>query len=76
MSPIIGYLDGADIGVIVAYFVVVFAVGIWVCLPIIYPLIHATIRLVLTEKSWLRRWLLFGWPFYDMDSSWCLFVCQ
>ncbi|KAL5968278.1 Sodium/glucose cotransporter 1 [Taenia solium] len=29
MSPIIGYLDGADIGVIVAYFVVVFAVGIW-----------------------------------------------
>ncbi|KAH9283445.1 Sodium/glucose cotransporter 1 [Echinococcus granulosus] len=29
MSPIIGYLDGADIGVIVAYFVAVFAVGIW-----------------------------------------------
>ncbi|VDL23627.1 unnamed protein product [Hymenolepis diminuta] len=29
MEPIIGYLDGADIGVIVAYFVIIFAVGIW-----------------------------------------------
>ncbi|KAM3180495.1 Solute carrier 5 member 4A, partial [Hymenolepis weldensis] len=29
MDPIIGYLDGADIGVIVAYFVIIFAVGIW-----------------------------------------------
>ncbi|VUZ53910.1 unnamed protein product [Hymenolepis diminuta] len=29
MEPIIGHLDGADIGVIVAYFVIIFAVGIW-----------------------------------------------
>lgn len=29
MEPIVGYLDGADIGVIVGYFVIIFAVGIW-----------------------------------------------
>ncbi len=30
MQPIAGYLDGADLGVLAGYFVIVFAVGIWV----------------------------------------------
>lgn len=30
MQRVVGSLDGADLGVLAAYFVVVFAVGIWV----------------------------------------------
>ncbi|VDN24408.1 unnamed protein product [Dibothriocephalus latus] len=29
MEKVVGYLDGADLGVLAAYFVIVFAVGIW-----------------------------------------------
>ncbi len=69
MQPIAGHLDGADLGVLAAYFVLVFAVGIWVsyCFPIIcisryaesllFVLIlfspHAEIEVPSVVTSWL-----------------------
>ena len=74
MEPIIGYLDGADIGVIIAYFVIIFAVGIWVCSEIIYMFQH--VHLVIPSESWFGRWLFLGWSFHALDTCRRIPLCQ
>ncbi len=57
MEPIVGSLDWADLAVLLGYFVVVFAVGIWVCdlLEKVQPKtssLHAETEAVSEVTSW------------------------
>ena len=72
MKAIIGHLDGADVGVIIAYFVIIFAVGIWVCVLVIYIEYKS---LVIPSKSWFRRRLLLGRSLHALDTCWGFPLC-